>query len=433
MFVDQINVHLRAGNGGAGVVSYVRSRGKPKGKPIGGSGGDGGDVVIRADEAVVTLLKYQRNPHHSAGNGTHGRGDLQHGRRGEDLVLTVPLGTTVRDEEGVVIADLVRHGQEVTVLEGGRGGSGNAAFVSSKRRAPAFSEQGEYGASATFTLEMKLLADAALIGFPNAGKSTLISVVSAAKPKIADYPFTTLEPNLGVVAIGGREFVLADIPGLIEGASEGRGLGHEFLRHVERARVLVVLLDPSPLQTSSPAEQYRVLISELQSHSQDLVSRPRVVALSKADLSEDGHDPAQLASEIGEDRVFAISAVAERGLEPLIHAIADVVDEAVRAEPEREGFVLHRPARESFQVVAAPGGWDVVGRAAERAVRLDDLTVPATADFVAQRLERLGVDEALREAGAIPGDEVRIGDLEFVFTEQQELEEVDPEYEPGES
>ena len=417
MFVDQVRVHLRAGNGGAGVVSYVRSRGKPKGKPIGGSGGSGGDVYIAADDAVATLLIYQRNPHHAAGDGTHGRGDLQHGRRGDDLVVKVPLGTTVYDDEGTMIADLVKHGQRVKALEGGSGGGGNAAFISSKQRAPAFSEQGEYGESASFTLEMRLLADAALIGFPNAGKSTLISTISAAKPKIADYPFTTLEPNLGVVSIGQREFVVADIPGLIEGASEGKGLGHEFLRHVERARALVVLLDPSPLQVVSPEEQYRVLLDELQRHSDELMARPRVIAFSKADLAADGLDTDLLASALGEDAVFSISAVAERGIEPFLHAVADAVDRAVREEPGREGFILHRPVRERFDVIATPGGWEVTGRAAERAIRLDDLTVADTADFVARRLERLGVDAALREAGAVAGDEVRIGDLVFEFSE----------------
>ena len=431
MFVDQVRVHLRAGNGGAGVVSYVRSRGKPKGKPIGGSGGDGGDVYVAADEAIATLLIYQRNPHHSAKDGFHGRGDLQHGRNGEDLVVRVPIGTTVYDDEGTMIADLVKHGQKVKALDGGRGGGGNAAFISAKRRAPAFSEQGEYGEKASFTLEVRLLADAALIGFPNAGKSTLISAISAAKPKIADYPFTTLEPNLGVVSIGEREFVVADIPGLIEGASEGKGLGHEFLRHVERARALVVLLDPSPLQIASPEEQYRVLLDELRRHSDELVSRPRVIAVSKADLDADELDTADLASRIDEHAVFSISAVAERGIESFLHAVADAIDQAVRDEPGRDGFILHRPIRDGYEVIATPGGWEVVGRAAERAVRLDDLTVTVTADFVAGRLERLGVDAALREAGAVVGDEVRIGELVFEFSEPDE-EELDERFNPTE-
>ena len=236
MFVDQVKVHLRAGNGGAGVVAYQRTKGRPKGKPQGGNGGAGGDVIVEADPSVATLLRYQRQPHHRATDGTHGEGDLRHGRGGEDLVLSVPLGTMVIDDHGTVLADLVEPGHRLVAVRGGRGGRGNAAFVSPKLRAPAIAEQGEYGPEGWFTLELKLAADAALIGFPNAGKSTLISTVSAAKPKVADYPFTTLQPHLGVVSVDEREFVLADIPGLIEGAADGKGLGLEFLRHVERAQ-----------------------------------------------------------------------------------------------------------------------------------------------------------------------------------------------------
>ena len=263
MFVDRVRVSLRAGNGGAGVASFLRSKGKPKGRPSGGSGGQGGSIVLRADPSVATLLRYQRNPHHAAGHGTHGEGDLRHGKNGEDLILPVPLGTLVRDEGGELIADLVEEGQEVVAVQGGRGGLGNAAFVGPMNKAPSVAEQGEYGSEEWFTLEMKLLADAALVGFPNAGKSTFISKVSAAKPKIAAYPFTTLEPNLGVVSFDGREFVLADIPGLIEGAAEGKGLGHEFLRHTERARVLVYLLDPTDMQQLETGEQLAVLKREI--------------------------------------------------------------------------------------------------------------------------------------------------------------------------
>jgi len=286
VFVDRVRVNLRAGNGGAGVVSFVRARGKPKGKPTGGNGGPGGSVHLKADPSVATLLRYQRNPHHAAGHGTHGQGDLRHGRGGEDLTLSVPLGTVVYDAQGTMIADLVEDGQTVEAVKGGRGGRGNAAFVNPSNRAPAVAEQGEYGRAEWFTLEMKLLADAALIGFPNAGKSTFISKVSAAKPKIADYPFTTLEPNLGVVSFDGREFVLADIPGLIEGAAAGKGLGHEFLRHVERARVLVILLDPSPAQEKTPSEQLAILTREIREYSPELASRPSLVLLNKADLGE---------------------------------------------------------------------------------------------------------------------------------------------------
>lgn len=414
MFVDSVRVHLRAGHGGAGVVSFQKLRGRPKGKAIGGSGGKGGAIVLRADPSMATLLTYKRNPHHEGGAGTHGQGDLRAGKQGDDLVLSVPLGTVVSDDDGVVIADLVEPHQEVTVLEGGRGGRGNAALVSRLNRAPNFCEQGEYGEGAWFQLELKLLADAALVGFPNAGKSTLISRVSAARPKVADYPFTTLEPNLGVVSIAGREFVFADIPGLIEGAAEGKGLGHEFLRHVERARALVILLDPSPLQTEGLLRQYDILVGELARHSDELAGRPRVVAVNKGDLVEAVPDIDALEREIGRP-VFTISAITGAGVDPLLHAVADAVDLAVREAPDREGFVLHRPIRSGFEVYREGDVWVVEGRVAERAVGLDDLTNPEAADYVAARLSRIGVDDALREAGAEPGDEVRIGDLVFEY------------------
>ena len=418
MFVDRVRVHLRAGHGGAGVVSFQKLRGKPKGRAVGGSGGDGGDVILRADPAVATLLTYQRNPHHSAGAGTHGQGDFRAGKQGTDLILPVPLGTVVHDEEGVMIADLVEAGQQVTVLEGGRGGRGNAALVSRMHRAPNFCEQGEYGDGAWFEFELKLLADAALVGFPNAGKSTLISQVSAARPKIADYPFTTLEPNLGVVSLAGREFVLADIPGLIEGAADGKGLGHEFLRHVERARALVVLLDPSPLQTEPLVRQHDVLVDELVQHSRELAGRPRVVAVNKCDLLG-VEDTIREVVEAIDTPVLTISAVTGEGIEPLLHAVADAVERAVRLAPEREGFVLHRPIKSGFEIHRRDGAWVIEGRVAERAVGLDDLTKPEAADFAAARLARIGVDDALREAGAQPGDEVRIGDIIFEFQETE--------------
>lgn len=409
MFVDRVRVHLRAGNGGAGVVSFQRQRGKPKGKPTGGSGGSGGNVVLEVDAGTATLLTYRRNPHHSAGAGHHGQGDNKHGKRGDDLVLPVPPGTVVLDDDGVMVADLVAPGQRYTALDGGRGGRGNAALVSPALKAPSICEQGEYGREGWFTLELKLMADAALVGFPNAGKSTLISVVSAAKPKIAAYPFTTLEPNLGVVSVDGREFVLADIPGLIEGAAAGRGLGHEFLRHVERARVLVMLLDPSPLQERNPAEQLEILLLELEAFSAELVARPRVVVVNKADLPE----AAQWADAL--DAVL-ISAATGQGLKPLLHEIANLAEKAEREAPEREGFVLHRPVEAPFTLRREGSVWVVEGVMAQRAVRFADLTNPVAADLAARRLERLRVDEALADAGAEQGDTVRIGDLEFEYT-----------------
>jgi GTPase len=397
------------------VAAFARMAGKPRGKPSGGSGGPGGDVVLRADHEMGTLLDYLRRPHRAAGNGAHGQGDNRNGRRGDDLVLPVPPGTVVRHPDGTVLADLVDPDQRIVAAEGGRGGRGNAALVTPKHRAPGYAEQGEYGEVTRLVLEMKLLADAALVGFPNAGKSTLISAVSAARPKVADYPFTTLEPHLGVVEIDDRQFVLADVPGLIEGAAEGKGLGHEFLRHVERARALVMLLDP--LQERPPGEQLTVLLSELERYSAELARRPRVVAINKADAI-DPDEANRMAAELP-GPVHVISAAAHLGLTKLLHAIADAVDEARREGPERVGYQLHRPLGPGFTVRREVDTWIVEGRGAMRAVAFDDLTRPEAADRAAARLERLGVDEALRRAGAVPGDEVRIGDLVFEFEDTE--------------
>ena len=416
MFVDRVRVSLRGGDGGAGVAAFERSKGRPKGRPTGGNGGSGGSVVLRADPSVATLLRFQRNPHHSAGAGTHGEGDLRHGKKGEDLILGVPLGTVVRDDAGVLVADLVEEGQEVVAVQGGRGGLGNAAFVGPSNRAPAMAEQGEYGREEWFTLELKVLADAALIGFPNAGKSTFISKVSAARPKIADYPFTTLEPNLGVVSFDGREFVLADIPGLIEGAAEGKGLGHEFLRHTERARVLVILLDPAQTQEAPPEEQLEILRREIGDYSPELAARPSIVLMNKIDLEE----AAEPAAELG---AMSVSAMTGDGLRDALHVIADLVDQARRDAPDRRGYILHRPLGPTFTIIREDDAWRLEGRVVERAVSFADLTLPEAADMAARRLARLGVDEALAEAGAVAGDEVRIGELAFEFTPDLSEEE----------
>ena len=418
MFVDHVRVHLRSGNGGAGAVSFVKEGRRPRGRPAGGSGGRGGRVIVAADLQKATLLTYRRRPHRSAGSGTHGSSDMRHGRRGEDLIVKVPPGTVVFDHEGTLLADLVEHGQRVVVLQGGRGGRGNAALVTPKNRAPNFCEQGEYGERGTFTFEMKLVADAALIGFPNAGKSTLISRVSAARPKIADYPFTTLEPNLGMVVIGDREFVLADVPGLIEGAAEGKGLGHDFLRHCERAKVLVVLVDPSPLQALPPERQYEVLRHELRAHNPELADRPQVVAVTKADLGIENSVPDALRRAVPD--VMAVSSVTGAGMDGLLHRIADGVELADREMTRGEGFVLHRPLSPAFSVSRVDDTWVVEGRAAERAVAFNDLTVAEAAGLAARRLTRLGVDGALRREGAKEGDEVRIGDHLFEFWESED-------------
>ncbi len=421
-FVDQVVVHVRGGSGGAGVASFKRQKGKPRGKPIGGSGGSGGSVVVVADDGVSTLLRYARKPHWKADSGTHGEGELRHGKAGEDLTLPVPLGTLVRDSDGTLLADLVEPGQQVRIAAGGRAGRGNAALVARNRKAPTFAEQGEYGEERSVVLELKLIADAALVGYPNAGKSTLISRVSEAKPKIADYPFTTLTPNLGVVAFDDYEFVMADIPGLVEGAADGKGLGHEFLRHVERARVLVILLDPTPLQTDSVQQQYEVLMSELERHSPELAARRRVVALSKADAVEDDTEYREWAGQLGID-LFPISGIRGDGINPLLYAIGEEVERHVREAPDRAGYILHRPMPDAFTISRVGEEWVVSGRVAERAVNLDDLTVAAAADYAAKRLARLGVDAALAEAGAVEGDDVRIGDIVFTYDPKDEDED----------
>lgn len=418
MFVDRVKIRAKGGNGGAGVSSFLRRKGLPKGKPNGGSGGSGGDVVLVADHNVPTLLRFERHPVWKAPSGTHGEGELRHGKRGENLVLSVPLGTTIRDDDGVLVADLVEPGQSFVVAKGGKGGRGNAGFVSPDRKAPTFSEQGEYGEEAEVSLELKLVADAALIGYPNAGKSTLISRVSAAKPKIADYPFTTLTPNLGVVSVGERELVLADIPGLIEGAAAGKGLGHEFLRHTERARALVVLIDPSALQTDPPTRQLEVLLDELEAHDPALASRPRVVAVSKSELLGDEDRAALEESEFS-----FVSALTGEGLDELMYRVSEVVVDAERKAPEREGFVLHRPLRDGFTIRRDGSEWVVEGIAATRAANLSDLTDPDAAEYVSKRLVRSGIVAGLVEAGALTGDDVRIGSIVFTFDPDPDVPE----------
>ncbi len=406
-FVDECNLHVKAGDGGAGAISIRREAHVPLGGPDGGDGGRGGHVWLVADRNVASLLAFKDHPHRRATNGVHGRGKRRHGAAGDDLMVAVPEGTVVFDRDGGALADLVHEGDRWMAAEGGQGGRGNASFLSNQRRAPSFAEQGERGEERWLRLELKLLADVALVGFPNVGKSTLISRVSAAKPKIADYPFTTLEPNLGVVRLDdGFEYVVADIPGLIEGASEGRGLGHRFLRHVERARALVVLVDLGWEVAALPApeEQERVLLDELRRYEPDLLDRPRIVVGSRADLSPDDH---------GELRV---SAVTGAGIAAVRGRMADLVREAREAEPRAEGFVVHRPATEGFQVERTDGNqWRVVGRQAERAVALSDLTNPEALAYAQARLRSMGVDRALARAGVRDGDLVHVGGFTFEY------------------
>ncbi len=405
-FVDEVQCNLRGGDGGAGAMSFRREAHVPKGGPDGGDGGDGGDVILRADRNTASLLAFRDHPHRRAESGKHGQGGKRHGARGPDLVVAVPEGTVVRSRDGQVLADLVSDGDSYVAAQGGRGGRGNARFLSNARRAPSFAEQGEYGEEHWLKLEVKLLADAALVGFPNAGKSTLISAVSAAKPRIADYPFTTLEPHLGVVRFDGHELVLADIPGLVEGAAEGRGLGHQFLRHVERARVLVLLLDLASVEGRTAEEQEQVLVDELARYRPELLERPRLVVGSKADVEQVPFDG------------MKISAVTRDGLPQLLGTLATMVEEARAAEPVDEGFVVLRPKETGFSIVRDDdGAYRVTGRAAERVVAMADLTNPEAVAYVQDRFRKMGVERALARAGASEGDTVRIGTIELEYVE----------------
>ena len=409
-FVDESQLNVRAGDGGAGCVSFRREGPVAFGGPNGGDGGKGGDIWLVADHNVASLLAFRDHPHRRADDGVNGMGKDLHGRSGRDLEVRVPEGTVVRDlYTGEVLADLVAHGDKWLAVEGGRGGRGNARFLSNRRRAPKFAEQGEYGAERWLKLELKLMADVALVGFPNAGKSTFISSISAAKPKIANYPFTTLEPHLGVVRVDeSTEFVVADIPGIIEGASEGRGLGHQFLRHIERARALCILVDLAPMDGMSPDEQEAVLLRELEAYDPALVTRPRITVGSKIDIA----DPAVVANWTG----LTMSAVTRQGVRAVVGKLAQIVAEARHAIPPREATVILRPAPEGTYVErVGDNEFRIHGRNATRSVALNDISSPEALNYIDERLKKMGVGRLLSRAGAQDGDVVWIGDFSFEY------------------
>ncbi|MDX3077443.1 GTPase ObgE [Streptomyces sp. MI02-7b] len=417
-FVDRVELHVAAGNGGHGCASVHREKFKPLGGPDGGNGGRGGDVMLVVDQAVTTLIDYHHSPHRKATNGKPGEGGNRSGKDGTDLILPVPNGTVVLDKQGNVLADLVGHGTTFVAGQGGRGGLGNAALASARRKAPGFALLGEPGRNQDIVLELKTVADVALVGYPSAGKSSLISVLSAAKPKIADYPFTTLVPNLGVVTAGSTVYTIADVPGLIPGASQGRGLGLEFLRHVERCSVLVHVLDTATLESErDPVSDLDTIEEELKAYG-GLGDRPRVVVLNKVDVP-DGQDLADMVRPELESRgyqVFEVSAVAHKGLRELSYALAGIVAEARAAKPVEEATrVVIRPKAvddAGFTVVAEDGFYRVLGEKPERWVRQTDFSNDEAVGYLADRLARLGVEEQLVKAGARQGDEVVIGSTE---------------------
>ncbi len=431
-FYDRAKIFVKAGDGGNGSVHFRREKYVPYGGPDGGDGGRGGSVYFEIDPGLNTLVDYHYRQHHRAGNGGVGLKQRMHGAKGEDVVLRVPAGTVVRDADtNELLADMVDPDQRVQVARGGRGGLGNVHFATASNQVPREAQKGEPGEERWLTLELKLIADVGLVGFPNAGKSTLLSVVSAARPKIADYPFTTLTPNLGVVVIGepgSRDdfsFVLADIPGLIEGAAQGAGLGHEFLRHVERTRLLLHLLDGASLERD-PWEGFQAINRELAEYSADLAARPQVVVFNKMDVpeaQERWEQVKQHAEEAGLP-VFAISAATRQGVNELLYFAANRLRELqaeARAEAERSpkpaGPVLRPEPEDAFTVRREHGVFVVSGKRVERLVVMTDQESPEGMARMEHTLQRMGVTKALEDAGAQPGDVVRFGKVELIWGE----------------
>lgn len=427
MFYDYAKVNVKAGDGGNGIVAFRREKYVPKGGPAGGDGGKGGSIILRADEGLRTLIDFRYQTHYKGKRGDHGSGAKQHGRSADNIVLRVPVGTVVRDADTKkLLGDLRHHGQEIVVAQGGRGGRGNARFVSSTHRAPAFAENGEKGEERWITLELKLLADVGLVGFPNVGKSTIISRVSAAKPKIANYHFTTLEPNLGMVRVdAGRSFVIADVPGLVEGAAEGAGLGHRFLRHVERTRVLVHVVDLSGSEGRDPLEDLAVIRGELERYAPQLNEKPMVIVANKVDLmSDDDRDAAlaRLSEAYPEVRIFPMSAATDSDLNELVYHLADILDAIGPVEYAEEDFepVEEEPQKQEapFRVQKiGPDAYEVVGPEIDGLVGRTQFERDEAVERFMKILDNMGIEKALREAGIQDGDTVIVGPMALDYLE----------------
>jgi GTP-binding protein len=427
MFVDEVEIKVKGGDGGDGATSFRREKYEAKGGPDGGDGGIGGDVIFEVDEGINTLLDFKERKVFAAESGERGRGKDQHGKNAEDLIVSVPPGTTVLDrKKNRVIADLVEEGQQVVIAEGGRGGRGNARFKSSTRQAPKFSENGEPGEEKRLKLELKLLADVGVVGYPSVGKSTLISNVSAAKPKTGAYHFTTTTPNLGVVKVGDyNTFVMADIPGLIQGAHSGVGLGDQFLRHVERTKVLIHMVDISALEGRDPLEDFRTINQELEKFNSDLLERPQVVAANKIDLTDTEENLAELKEVLEAEgyEVFPISAVTGTGVDELIRRVNELVEATPKpqAKPEEEEVVIRGPQPDDdadrFVINKENGVYKVSGDEVERKVAMGDLTTEEGLRHLIKILENFGIEKELQERGINEGDTVNVAGLEFEYYE----------------
>ena len=442
-FTDLSHINVKGGDGGAGCMSFRREAYVPKGGPDGGDGGHGGDVIVEADPQLSSLIDYRYKHHFKAERGTHGQGKRMHGKDGADLVLRVPLGTVVRELDPATqkpvyqIADLTRPGERVVVAPGGMGGLGNTHFVTSVRRAPAFAEKGEPAQEHWIELEMKLMADAALVGMPSVGKSSIIARISAARPKIAEYPFTTLVPNLGVArARDGRSFVCADVPGLIEGASEGKGLGHEFLRHIERTALILHVVDVTGgFEGRDAVEDYRTINAELAAYASELADRPQIVVANKCDMpgTEDAVKALREVAEADGHTFRAISAVTGEGIDALVSDTADAVAKLRAEAPAPTGeadeasaqWERRRQQRDRTMSIKREGAhvWRVSGAAIERMVIQTDWDNDEAVAYLQHRFDRSGLDDRLEKAGCVPGDEVRI--LELAFTYEGEPSEDD--------
>ncbi len=421
MFYDHAKIYVRSGDGGDGMISFRREKFVPLGGPDGGDGGRGGDIIFVGNRSLHSLIRFHRGNHFRAGNGVHGLPKRRTGASGETLRLEVPVGTVIRNAEtGDLLADILEHEQEVLLLAGGRGGRGNIHFANSRNQAPRLAERGEPGEDLWLTLELKLIADVGIVGKPNAGKSTLLSAVSAARPKIADYPFTTLQPNLGVVTLdeGETSMVLADIPGLIEGAAGGAGLGHEFLRHIERTRVLVHLLDGA---APEPLEDWKQINQELVLYNARLEEKPQLVVLNKMDLPDAIAWEPILKEEIEKAgyTFCAISAVTGEGVREMLFRVRDMLEAAPEPERTAPEEIVIRPdvPDESFEITREADGWRVSGKAIERVAAMTYFEFDATLVRFQHILDSMGISEALEEAGVQTGDLVRIGDEELEWGE----------------